>query len=194
MAGAGGEARFAGLTLVQLNELLEDEGQLAAMVQRMEETQNVQLNKEMTLASNRSLAERPPLGHASARPAPGARRTLSHAVYRRHGLSAGPAVPAPAPSCGPPPAVCVAIPTPSPPEAPTPTASPARLHPAVRSLVRPSWVRLPPACWPGPRGVCCEHCRWVRSVGPVRASASLHPPFACGLCCELTDLGKLPSL
>ncbi|XP_054568652.1 vacuolar protein sorting-associated protein 37B [Eptesicus fuscus] len=57
MAGAGGEARFAGLSLVQLNELLEDEAQLAAMVQRMEETQNVQLNKEMTLASNRSLAE-----------------------------------------------------------------------------------------------------------------------------------------
>ncbi|XP_016009254.2 vacuolar protein sorting-associated protein 37B [Rousettus aegyptiacus] len=57
MAGAGSEARFAGLSLVQLNELLEDEGQLAAMVQKMEETQNVQLNKEMTLASNRSLAE-----------------------------------------------------------------------------------------------------------------------------------------
>ncbi|XP_036132907.1 vacuolar protein sorting-associated protein 37B [Molossus molossus] len=57
MAGAGGEARFAGLSLVQLNELLEDEGQLAAMVQRMEETQHVQLSKEMTLASNRSLAE-----------------------------------------------------------------------------------------------------------------------------------------
>ncbi|XP_054450292.1 vacuolar protein sorting-associated protein 37B [Pteronotus mesoamericanus] len=57
MAGAGGEARFAGLSLVQLNDLLEDEGQLAEMVQKMEETQNVQLNKEMTLASNRSLAE-----------------------------------------------------------------------------------------------------------------------------------------
>ncbi|XP_007539856.2 vacuolar protein sorting-associated protein 37B [Erinaceus europaeus] len=56
-AGAAGEARFAGLSLVQLNELLEDEGQLAEMVQKMEETQNVQLNKEMTLASNRSLAE-----------------------------------------------------------------------------------------------------------------------------------------
>lgn len=37
MAGAGSEARFAGLSLVQLNELLEDEGQLAAMVQKMEE-------------------------------------------------------------------------------------------------------------------------------------------------------------
>ncbi|XP_048199011.1 vacuolar protein sorting-associated protein 37B [Perognathus longimembris pacificus] len=57
MAGAGSEARFAGLSLVQLNELLEDEGQLADMVQKMEETQTVQLNKEMTLASNRSLAE-----------------------------------------------------------------------------------------------------------------------------------------
>ncbi|XP_028384518.1 LOW QUALITY PROTEIN: vacuolar protein sorting-associated protein 37B [Phyllostomus discolor] len=57
MAGAGGEARFAGLSLVQLNDLLEDEGQLAEMVQKMEETQNVQLSKEMTLASNRSLAE-----------------------------------------------------------------------------------------------------------------------------------------
>ncbi|XP_036907862.1 vacuolar protein sorting-associated protein 37B [Sturnira hondurensis] len=57
MAGAAGEARFAGLSLVQLNDLLEDEGQLAEMVQKMEETQNVQLSKEMTLASNRSLAE-----------------------------------------------------------------------------------------------------------------------------------------
>ncbi|XP_011354032.1 vacuolar protein sorting-associated protein 37B [Pteropus vampyrus] len=57
MAGPGSEARFSGLSLMQLNELLEDEGQLAAMVQKMEETQNVQLNKEMTLASNRSLAE-----------------------------------------------------------------------------------------------------------------------------------------
>ncbi|XP_055987393.1 vacuolar protein sorting-associated protein 37B [Sorex fumeus] len=57
MAGAGAEARFAGLSLVQLNELLEDDGRLAEMVQQMEETQNVQLSKEMTLASNRSLAE-----------------------------------------------------------------------------------------------------------------------------------------
>lgn len=37
MAGAGGEARFAGLSLVQLNDLLEDEGQLTEMVQKMEE-------------------------------------------------------------------------------------------------------------------------------------------------------------
>ncbi|XP_020825904.2 vacuolar protein sorting-associated protein 37B [Phascolarctos cinereus] len=56
--GAAGVAgRFAGLSLVQLNELLEDEEQLTSMVQEMEETQNVQLNKEMTLANNRSLAE-----------------------------------------------------------------------------------------------------------------------------------------
>ncbi|KAG8514981.1 hypothetical protein J0S82_003877 [Galemys pyrenaicus] len=34
---AGGEARFAALSLVQLHELLEDEGQLAAMVRGMEE-------------------------------------------------------------------------------------------------------------------------------------------------------------
>lgn len=37
MAGSGSEARFAGLSLVQLNELLEDEGQLTEMVQKMEE-------------------------------------------------------------------------------------------------------------------------------------------------------------
>lgn len=37
MAGPGSEARFSGLSLMQLNELLEDEGQLAAMVQKMEE-------------------------------------------------------------------------------------------------------------------------------------------------------------
>lgn len=37
MAGAASEARFAGLSLVQLNELLEDEGQLTEMVQKMEE-------------------------------------------------------------------------------------------------------------------------------------------------------------
>ncbi|XP_004595390.2 vacuolar protein sorting-associated protein 37B [Ochotona princeps] len=57
MAGAASEARFAGLSLVQLHELLEDEAQLTDMVQKMEEAQTVQLSKEMTLASNRSLAE-----------------------------------------------------------------------------------------------------------------------------------------
>jgi ESCRT-I complex subunit VPS37 len=38
---------------VQLQELLQDAGRRVEMV----ETQTVQLNKEMTLASNRSLAE-----------------------------------------------------------------------------------------------------------------------------------------
>lgn len=37
MAGAASEARFAGLSLVQLHELLEDEAQLTDMVQKMEE-------------------------------------------------------------------------------------------------------------------------------------------------------------
>uniref|UniRef100_A0A452IZE0 VPS37 C-terminal domain-containing protein n=1 Tax=Gopherus agassizii TaxID=38772 RepID=A0A452IZE0_9SAUR len=46
-----------GLTLCQLNELLEDEEQLQGMALGMDEAQNVQLSKEMTLASNRSLAE-----------------------------------------------------------------------------------------------------------------------------------------
>uniref|UniRef100_A0A8D0E7R1 VPS37B subunit of ESCRT-I n=1 Tax=Salvator merianae TaxID=96440 RepID=A0A8D0E7R1_SALMN len=49
--------RLEGLTLHQLNELLEDEEQLQGMAKEMEEAQNVQLNKDMTLASNRSLAE-----------------------------------------------------------------------------------------------------------------------------------------
>ncbi|XP_041079716.1 vacuolar protein sorting-associated protein 37B-like [Polyodon spathula] len=49
--------RFSSLTLVQLNELLEDEEKLSNMVQEMDEVQNVKLMKEMTLASNRSLAE-----------------------------------------------------------------------------------------------------------------------------------------
>ncbi|XP_067395734.1 vacuolar protein sorting-associated protein 37B [Emydura macquarii macquarii] len=49
--------RLEGLTLYQLNELLEDEEQLQGMALEMEEAQNVQLSKEMTLASNRSLAE-----------------------------------------------------------------------------------------------------------------------------------------
>uniref|UniRef100_A0A8C5KPG3 Vacuolar protein sorting 37B n=1 Tax=Jaculus jaculus TaxID=51337 RepID=A0A8C5KPG3_JACJA len=58
MAGAANEARFAGLSLMQLHELLEDEAQLADMVgRRAAASRTVQLNKEMTLASNRSLAE-----------------------------------------------------------------------------------------------------------------------------------------
>uniref|UniRef100_A0A6J0UJK6 Vacuolar protein sorting-associated protein 37B isoform X1 n=2 Tax=Pogona vitticeps TaxID=103695 RepID=A0A6J0UJK6_9SAUR len=49
--------RLEGLSLHQLNELLEDEEQLQNMALEMEEAQNVQLSKDMTLASNRSLAE-----------------------------------------------------------------------------------------------------------------------------------------
>lgn len=37
MAGAVSEARFAGLSLMQLHELLEDEAQLGDMVRGMEE-------------------------------------------------------------------------------------------------------------------------------------------------------------
>ncbi|XP_028913610.1 vacuolar protein sorting-associated protein 37B [Ornithorhynchus anatinus] len=54
---AGNGSRFAAMSLMQLHELLEDEEQLTGMVQEMEEAQSVQLNKEMTLANNRSLAE-----------------------------------------------------------------------------------------------------------------------------------------
>ncbi|XP_053557753.1 vacuolar protein sorting-associated protein 37B [Bombina bombina] len=50
-------SKFNQMTLHQLNELLEDEAKLGQMVQEMDEAQNVQLNKEMTLAGNRSLAE-----------------------------------------------------------------------------------------------------------------------------------------
>ncbi|XP_069475737.1 vacuolar protein sorting-associated protein 37B [Ambystoma mexicanum] len=50
-------SKFAGLTLTQLNELLEDEDKLRGISQEMDEVQNVQLTKDMTLAGNRSLAE-----------------------------------------------------------------------------------------------------------------------------------------
>ncbi|KAM8962235.1 vacuolar protein sorting-associated protein 37B [Pelodytes ibericus] len=49
--------KFNLLTLSELNELLEDDEKLVQMAQEMDEAQNVQLNKEMTLAGNRSLAE-----------------------------------------------------------------------------------------------------------------------------------------
>ncbi|XP_019394403.1 PREDICTED: vacuolar protein sorting-associated protein 37B isoform X1 [Crocodylus porosus] len=49
--------RLESLSLQQLHELLEDEEQLQALARGMDEAQNVQLSKEMTLASNRSLAE-----------------------------------------------------------------------------------------------------------------------------------------
>ncbi|KAG8597597.1 hypothetical protein GDO81_002335 [Engystomops pustulosus] len=50
-------SKFNHLPLSQLNELLEDDAKLGQMAQEMDEVQNVQLNKEMTLAGNRSLAE-----------------------------------------------------------------------------------------------------------------------------------------
>ncbi|XP_069816965.1 vacuolar protein sorting-associated protein 37B [Dendropsophus ebraccatus] len=50
-------SKFNHLTLSQLHELLEDDAKLGQMAQEMDEAQNVQLNKEMTLAGNRSLAE-----------------------------------------------------------------------------------------------------------------------------------------
>ncbi|KAM3939234.1 vacuolar protein sorting-associated protein 37B [Leptodactylus fuscus] len=50
-------SKFNQLSLSQLNELLEDDAKLGQMAQEMDEVQSVQLNKEMTLAGNRSLAE-----------------------------------------------------------------------------------------------------------------------------------------
>ncbi|KAJ8286689.1 hypothetical protein GJAV_G00042030 [Gymnothorax javanicus] len=44
-------------TMTQLNELLEDDDKLNKIIEDLEETQNVQKAKEVTLASNRSLAE-----------------------------------------------------------------------------------------------------------------------------------------
>lgn len=44
-------------TLVQLNEILEDDEKLTKMVQEMDEIQEVQQNKERTLGNNRTLAE-----------------------------------------------------------------------------------------------------------------------------------------
>lgn len=50
-------SKFMTLPMCQLNELLEDDEKLNGMVKEMEEVQAVQLNKEMTLAGNRRLAE-----------------------------------------------------------------------------------------------------------------------------------------
>ncbi|XP_002191870.5 vacuolar protein sorting-associated protein 37B [Taeniopygia guttata] len=49
--------RLEGLSLQELSALLDDEEQLQDMAREMEEAQNVQHSKDMTLASNRSLAE-----------------------------------------------------------------------------------------------------------------------------------------
>ncbi|XP_068594595.1 VPS37B subunit of ESCRT-I a [Brachionichthys hirsutus] len=50
-------SRFSAYTMTQLNEILEDDEKLTQMVQKMDEMQGVQQSKEMTLASNRTLAE-----------------------------------------------------------------------------------------------------------------------------------------
>ncbi|XP_004565850.1 VPS37B subunit of ESCRT-I a [Maylandia zebra] len=49
--------KLSGYTLVQLNEILEDDEKLTKMVQEMDEIQEVQQNKERTLGNNRTLAE-----------------------------------------------------------------------------------------------------------------------------------------
>ncbi|XP_072350381.1 vacuolar protein sorting-associated protein 37B-like [Scyliorhinus torazame] len=48
---------LSSLSLQELNELLEDEEKLNTMAEEMEEVQTVQPNKDVSLASNRSLAE-----------------------------------------------------------------------------------------------------------------------------------------
>ncbi|KAG8011610.1 Vacuolar protein sorting-associated protein 37B [Nibea albiflora] len=49
--------KFSSYTMTQLNEILEDDDKLTKMVQDMEEMQEVQKSKEMTLVTNRTLAE-----------------------------------------------------------------------------------------------------------------------------------------
>ncbi|KAE8291551.1 Vacuolar protein sorting-associated protein 37B [Larimichthys crocea] len=49
--------KFSSYTMTQLNEILEDDDKLTKMVQDMEEMQEVQQSKEMTLVTNRTLAE-----------------------------------------------------------------------------------------------------------------------------------------
>lgn len=49
--------KFSGYTMTQLNEILEDDEKLTKMVQEMDEMQDVQQSKEMTLVNNRTLAE-----------------------------------------------------------------------------------------------------------------------------------------
>ncbi|KAG7480820.1 hypothetical protein MATL_G00060270 [Megalops atlanticus] len=55
MSGFGN--KFSSYSLTQLNELLEDDEKLNKIVQEMDEMLEVQQTKEMTLASNHSLAE-----------------------------------------------------------------------------------------------------------------------------------------
>ncbi|XP_060765422.1 VPS37B subunit of ESCRT-I b [Neoarius graeffei] len=50
-------SKFSSYSMTQLNELLEDDDKLNEIVKEMDEMQEMQQTKEMTLASNRSLAE-----------------------------------------------------------------------------------------------------------------------------------------
>ncbi|GAA6095418.1 VPS37B subunit of ESCRT-I b [Tachysurus ichikawai] len=50
-------SKFSSYSMTQLNELLEDDDKLNEIVKDMDEMQEMQQTKEMTLASNRSLAE-----------------------------------------------------------------------------------------------------------------------------------------
>ncbi|KAK3521823.1 hypothetical protein QTP70_018559 [Hemibagrus guttatus] len=50
-------SKFTSYSMTQLNELLEDHDKLNEIVKEMDEMQEMQQTKEMTLASNRSLAE-----------------------------------------------------------------------------------------------------------------------------------------
>ncbi|XP_051973274.1 vacuolar protein sorting-associated protein 37B-like [Xyrauchen texanus] len=54
---SGFENRFNTYSTAQLNELLEDDDKLREIVREMDEMQEMQQNKELTIASNRSLAE-----------------------------------------------------------------------------------------------------------------------------------------
>lgn len=51
------DSRFHSYTSTQLNELLDDDDKLYQMICEMDEMREMQQNKELTIASNRSLAE-----------------------------------------------------------------------------------------------------------------------------------------
>ncbi|XP_051972185.1 VPS37B subunit of ESCRT-I b [Xyrauchen texanus] len=54
---SGFENRFHSYSTAQLNEMLEDDDKFRKIVREMDEMQEMQQNKELTIASNRSLAE-----------------------------------------------------------------------------------------------------------------------------------------
>lgn len=54
---AGFASKLSSYSLVQLNELLEDDEKLNQIINDMEEIKGLQQNKELTLAGNRTLAE-----------------------------------------------------------------------------------------------------------------------------------------